>query len=395
MKQGIFISFLLFYSLFSFSQNSYVTLDGQTIPGTIENYKEWSKIPTTALFKDNSGTIITLTPQNCKSFTAGSDTYVSYNGTRILNTDDAMKSQSIQSNELIKDSVHVFLRKIYQFNNYILYKLVDKKRSNFYFSDNDNIQELEFYETLDNKDIVPFNGYKIFLNNEFSNKDIPGLQHKINLLAYKETDLINFFAEILNDKQHSSGKLRNKYPGEILIGLGANQNIASLEKNSSSLFHGNSFTPSLEFALRIYNQRNFGKIFFQPSINIFSLLSDLSKASSKVKAMVVTINLGAGYMFIKKPDFSFYVEVAGALPVLFNFQTQQGSNGKYIKSVGPDDRITVHPEAGIIIKRNLNISAAYLLPIRLPFNSDVQYSYKFSQASVTLRYAFIQGHKMK
>jgi hypothetical protein len=395
MKQALFICLLLFYSSFAFCQHSYVTSNGQTILGTIENYREWSKNPTTVLFKDNSGTAITLTPQNCKSFTAGSDTYVGYNGTRILNTDNAMRSQSVQSNVIIRDSVHVFLRQIYQFNNYTLYKLFDKKRTNFYFSDNGDIKELEFYETIENKDIVPFNGYKSFLNDEFSDKNIAGLQQKINTLSYKENDLINFFADILNDKQHSSENLRNKYPGEILIGIGANQNVATLENNGPYIFHRTSVSPSFEFALRIYNQRNFGRIFFQPSINAFSLLSDFSKAPAKVKAMVVTFNLGAGYMFVKKPDFSFYVEAAGALPVLFNFQTQQGTNGKYVKSHGPDDRITVHPEAGIIIKRNLNISASYLLPIRLPFNSNIGYAYKLSQASIALRYAFIQGNGKK
>lgn len=395
MKQILSISFILFYSSFAFCQHSYETSDGQTIPGTIKNYKEWSKNPTTVHFIDNSGKTITLTPQNCKSFTAGSDKYVSYNGTRILNSDNAMKSQSVQSDSLIRDSVHVFLRQIYQFNNYALYKLFDSKRTNFYFSDNGDIKELEYYETIEHNTIVPFDGYKSFLNREFSDKSVAGFQYKLNSLVYKENDLLDFFADVFNDKQHSSEKLRNKYPGEILIGVGANQNVATLENNGPYIFHRTSISPSFEFALRIYNQRNFGRIFFQPSINAFSLLSDFSKATAKVKAMVVIINLGAGYLFVRKPDFSFYGEAAGALPVLFNFQTQQGSNGKYIKSHGPDDRITVHPEAGIIIKRNLNISASYLLPIRLPFNSNYQYAYKLSQASVVFRYAFIQGHAKK
>lgn len=67
MKQSLFIFFLL-YSTFSFSQDSYVTLNDQTIHGTIENYKEWSKNPTTVLFKDSiDGNSIYLTPANCKS----------------------------------------------------------------------------------------------------------------------------------------------------------------------------------------------------------------------------------------------------------------------------------------------------------------------------------------
>jgi hypothetical protein len=221
MKQILFISFLLFSSLFSFSQDSYITLDGKTVNGTVENYKEWSKNPTTVLFKDNvNDSEIILTIENCKSFTVGSDYFISYSGTRILNSDDIL-SQGLKSDQMVKDSIHVFLRRIYQFNNYALYKLYDNKRINYYVSDHINIKELEFYETIKDNTIAPFNGYKNYLMQHFSSKGIKGLEWKINNLNYKENDLLNFFAFVFRDKSHSSENLRNKYASEILLGAGS------------------------------------------------------------------------------------------------------------------------------------------------------------------------------
>ena len=399
MKQSLFIFFLL-YSTFAFSQDSYVTLNDQIIHGTIENYKEWSKNPTTVLFKDSTdGNSIYLTPANCKSFTADlSDKFTSYKGTRILNTDNVMYSHGLQSDQLEKDSVQVFLRQIYQFKNYTLYKLFDDKRTNFYLSHNGVIKELEYFENINNNQVVPFNGYKDYLLEEFSDKGIGGLQHKVDILAYKENDLINFFADVFGDKAHSSEKLRNKYSNEILIGIGANENFSSIT-NSRATYKQASTSPSFEIGLRIYNQRNFGRLFFQPSISVMSLSNTFNEGVDlitpyKTKATLVSVKLGAGYMFLKKSNISVYAAAAGALPVLFNYRTLVGT-GKYVQSDGPYDKFTINPELGIIIKQTLNISFSGTLPFELPFLSDPSYVYKVSQSSIILRYAFIEGSKKK
>jgi hypothetical protein len=395
MKQVLLISFLMFFTSYAFCQDSYVTLEGKTIYGKIENYREWSKNPSAVVFKDSAGgNTITLTPENCKKFSAGTDEFVSYHGTRILNSDNIVSSQGLQSNHMVKDTINVFLRKIYGFNNYAVYKLFDNKRINFYFSDNGDIKELEFYESLVRNTAVPFYGYKVFLANKFSDDQIEGLRHKIDVLPYKENELINFFADIFNDKLHASEKLRNKYPSEMLVGIGGNQNFGTLEDiYGRYTFKQTSFSPSFEIALRLYSQRNFGKLFFQPSVSVMPLSNTFNNEVFKVKTTVMNINLGAGYMFVKKPDFSFYAEAAGSLPVLFNFDTRKGASNKFVGTNGPDDRITVHPELGMIIKRTLNISIHGMLPIRLPFTADQEYAYKVSQASVALRYVFISGKK--
>lgn len=397
MKKSLFIFFLL-SSTFVFSQDFYVTLNDQTIHGTIEHYKEWSKNPKTVLFKDSiSGSSIYLTPANCKSFTVGlSDKFISYNGTRILNTDNAINSHGVQSDQLEKDTIQVFLRQIYQFKNYTLYKLFDAKRANFYLSDNSVTTELEYYENINSNQVVPFNGYKNYLLKEFSDKGVEGLLHKVEILAYKEDDLLNFFADIFGDKSNSSEKLRNKYSNEILVGIGANENFGSITNFSSATYKQTSTSPSFEIALRIYSQRNFGRIFFQPSISVMPLSNTFNEGLVfKTKATLVNVNLGVGYMFLKKSNISVYAAAAGGLPIIFNYKTLRGTNSKYINSDSPDDRLTLHPEMGLIIKRSLNISFTGTLPFKLPFLSDPSFTYKVSQASVVLRYAFIEGGKKK
>lgn len=393
MKQIFFISLLLVCSLFSFSQDSYTTLDGKTVSGTVENYKEWSKNPTTALFKQNNGKEITLTPDNCKDFTAGSDYFTSYNGTRILNSTDIL-SNELKSDKMVKDSVHVFLRRIYRLNNYAVYKLYDNKRINFYFSSDGNIEELEYYETLTNNAAEPFNGYKDYLLQQFSGKGIKNLQGKINDLDYKENDLLDFFSYVFGDKLNTSEKLRNKYASEFLLGAGLNESFGKLETtDGANSFRGNSFAPSLEIGLRIYSQRNFGKLFFQPTITLMPLYSSFRQNTFKTQATLVNANLGIGYMFVKKEHFSFYVDGAGGLTLLFGYQTKEDYRGGFVKSKGADNRMTVHPEIGVLLSKKLNIAFSEMLAMKMPFWANMAFDYKVSQTSLSIRYAFVQKKK--
>jgi hypothetical protein len=397
MKKSLFI-FFLFSSNFLFSQDSYVTLNDQIVHGKIEQYKESSKNPKTVLFKDSvSGSSIYLTPANCKSFTVGlSDKFISYNGTRILNTDNAINSHLMQSAQLEKDNIQVFLRQIYQFQNYSVYKLFDDKRTNFYLSNNGVITELEYYENVNGNQVIPYYGYKNYLLNEFSDKTIKNLQHKVEILRYEENDLLNFFTNIFNDKSNSSEKLRNKYSNEILVGIGVNENFGTVTNFGNATYNKTSTSPSFEIALRSYSQRNFGRIFFQPSISVMPLSHTFNEGSIfKTKATLVNVNLGVGYIFLKKSNISIYGVAAGGVPIIFNYKTLKGTNGEYINSGSPDVRFTFHPEMGLIIKRSLNISVAGTLPFKLDFLSDPSFNYKVSQVSVVLRYAFIGGGKKK
>ena len=397
MKKGLFI-FFLFSSNFLFSQDSYVTINDQIVHGTIEHYKESSKNPKTVFFKDSiSGNSIDLTPANCKSLTVGlSDKFISYNGTRIINTDNAINSHLMQSAQLEKDNIQVFLRQIYQFGSYTLYKLFDDKRTNFYLSNNGIITELEYYENVNGNQVIPYYGYKNYLLNEFSDKAIKGLQHKVEILRYEENDLLNFFTNIFNDKSKSSEKLRNKYSNEILVGIGLNINFGTVTNLGSATYNNTSYSPSFEIALRTYSQRNFGRIFFQPSLSVMPLSHTFNEGSTfKTKATLVNVNFGVGYIFLKNSNLFIYAAAAGGVPIIFNYKTHKGTIGEYVNSGSPDVRFTVHPEMGLVVNRTLNISFTGTLPFKLNFLSDPSFNYKVSQFSVVLRYAFVEGGKKK
>jgi hypothetical protein len=392
----IIIPFLLFLSTSAFSQDSYVTNNGQTVNGQVLNYKEWSKNPSEVKFQKTDGSVIILTQENCGSFVAGTDKYLSYHGTRVANTDNVLVSHNDDGATMIKDTVNAFLRQIYQFDGYTLYELFDNKRINFYLDKNGNIKELEYYETIKDGTVDPNNSYKAYLYNEFAGKGIKDFQVDIKKLRYNENDLENFFANVLGDQSHASEKLRNKYPSEILLGVGANVNSGTMHSwTSYPYYHQTTFSPSVEFGLRLYSQRNFGKFFFQPTIGVMPL-SNTFKASGIqtkiVKATEVNVAIGAGYMFLKKQDISVYADGAALLCILANYETKYGDR-KYVGADGSDARITGQVELGVIVRRNLNISVRNSFPIRIIFPANTNYTYKLSQLSLAVRYAFIHGHK--
>lgn len=248
---------------------------------------------------------------------------------------------------MIKDTVHVFLRQIYKHNDFALFKLMDNKRINFYVSDSGSIKELEYFETMTNSTMIPFNGYKNYLLTRFS--DVHGVETRIDKLSYREINLINFFAYVFNDAKHATEKLRNKYPTEILLGAGANLVFQSLSNYSTFNFKSNDFAPSLEFAIRIHSQRNFGKLFSLLAVSVMPISGSFNNDVYNTKPTMVTLSLGAGYTLVKKEAISCYIQASGTIPIFINYQTRQGLQSEYIKSIGPDTRLMVVPEIGILI----------------------------------------------
>ena len=397
MKKAILSPFALLYCLITFSQDTYVDLKNQTTQGTIENYKEWTKNPTEVKFKTAYGVEITLTPQNCKSFTAQKDVYISYMGTRVGNTDNVMNITGLVSKEMEKDTVSVFLRQVYSYSNYTLYKLFDSKRTNFYLSENGNIQELEYFQYINSsKTVIPYDGYKTYLYQKFKDIANNDIMSKLQTLSYTEPELVNFLAYIFNDKEQSSEKKRNNYPSEIFIGVGATANIGSLvDNNNNTAFKATAAEPSFEIGLRLYSQRKFGKFIFQPGINVMPLSNTFNNGMYEIKSTMFSANLGAGYAFVKTQAFSFYGIVNGSLMIPFSEETTvtYGNNHVKYKSNDLNDRLTVRPELGAIINRSLNIVLSGYFPLHLPFNGNSPYKYKVSGLSLGVRYAFIQRRK--
>ena len=392
MNKLLLISFLTFCATAAFSQDSYITPDGQTVNGSVENNREWLKNPLSVVFTKSDGSTISLTPENCRSFTAGTDSYLSYHGTRVANPENVLSSHNDEGPAIIKDTVNAFLRQVYQFDGYGLYELYDNKRINFYLDKNGSIRELEYYETIKDGNVDPFNSYKAYLYQEFAARKTTNFSDKLKNLHYNENDLHNFFAAVLGDQAHASEKLRNKYPAETFVGVGANVNSGTMHSwTSYPYFHQTTFVPSVEFGLRLYSQRNFGKFFFQPTIGVMPLLNTFKAsaiATKIVKATQVDVAIGAGYMFLKKQDISVYADGAALLSLFANYETKDG-NSKYVGSGGSDGRITGQAELGVVIRRKLNIAFRNTFPIRMMFPANTNYTYKLSQVSLALRYAFV------
>lgn len=100
--------------------------------------------------------------------------------------------------------------------------------------------------------------------------------------------------------------------------------------------------------------------------------------------------MGVGYMVIKKRDMSVYAKGAPQLRLFAKYKTKDGN---YVGNDGSNGRITGEAELGVVIKRNLNFALRNTFPIRLKFPANTNYTYKLSQMSLALRYAFIHDRK--
>lgn len=405
MKKVFFVLALLNYTTAALCQDYYVSNNNDTIRGVVVNYKEWSRNPVEVLFKLSSASnSLKLNPSNCKSIVIGSsDRYISYSGTRILNSENISSKAGLHDDDqLRRDSILVFLREIYQYKGYAFYKLSDNKRTNFYLDKNGALKELEYYEYINDANVViPNNAYKIYIAEQLSGENNTGLDQKIAKLTYNEKSLIDFLAKVLQDDFHVSEKMRNKYPDEFFAGLGMNLNTGRIENSGASAngsYSTTTFSPSFEVGLRIYSQRNFGRSFFQPALNVTSFSHNFhlkDNTEYKMKATVLSGHIAAGYLFQKKSVLSFYGIIGAGMTLVLNYKTSF-INGSYSQTIKADkvlNKLTFHPEFGLVIHKSLNVALTGTLPFKLPLYSNFTYAYAISKAGIIIRYLFIKNKK--
>lgn len=386
MNKSLITCALFFIAATANCQDIYITNNGDTVHGKITDYAQWSKSPVKVEFSDNSGNNITLTPLNCKSFTVNnSDVYISYSGNRIVNTDNIKSSVGTGNKVMATEHVDAFLRRIYQYKGFALYKYADNKRINFFLSKNDSLKELEYYEYIDENSnaLQTDDAYKFYIHDQLQNIDAPNKQKEIDNLVYREDALINFFAKILSDKANATEKKRDKYPSEIFGGIGVEGKFGTLKHYDGSKVHQTSISPLLEIGMKIYGQRNFGKFFFQPLI-AFSFLDNTindSKNNYKLRnrATLVSTRLGPGYTFLKKQGISVYASAMAQLDFVFGYKstyTYTGStyNGTYT-SWATMIKISLNPEIGLMLNHSINIALQGSLPYRLPVYYNPSYYY--------------------
>lgn len=392
----IFITCLsIFLVLDSSCQDMYVTNSGDTIHGKITNYEEWDRNPQEVTFIDNSGKSITLTPLNCKSFSAGkSDTYVSYSGPRLLNSTDIINTYGLNSSVDTTENINTFLRLIFHHKEFSLYKYLDTKRTNFFLATNGSIKELAYYEYTDDGGNTKTNeAYKIYILNQLNLVNDPDLMNKINSLVYEESALVKFFVNILRDKDYKAEKIRKNYATEILVGIGIQARFGSGVSGDGSNARQTALNPLAEIGVRFYGHRNYGKLFFEPSL-IVSILNqhftELYHISFKAQGTIVGARIGPGYFFAKKEGINFYA----ALPIGVDFiggyrTTYTGSTTtQTIKSIDTPIRFVLNPEIGVDLNHKFNISLKYTTPYNFNQSNYGNLPYKTSTCSLDVSFIF-------
>lgn len=386
MSKLLVTCLLFIVSNASNAQDTYVNNNGDTVHGKITNYTQWSKSPSKVDFSDNSGNNITLTPLNCKGFKVdNSDAYISYSGTRIVNTDNIKNSVSTGNKIMSTEHIDGFLRRIYQYKGFTLYKYSDSKRINFFLSKNDSLKELEYYEYIDDNSnaLQTDDAYKYYILDQLKDIDAPDKQKEIDNLEYRQDALINFFAKILDDKANATEKKRDRYPSEVFGGIGVDGKFGSLTHADGSKFRQTSVSPLFEIGMRIYGQRNFGKLFFQPIVALSFLDNTIndSKNSFKLRnrGTLVSARMGPGYTFLKKQGISVYASAMVQLDFVFGYKSIYTYTGTIYS--GELDypatmiKVSLNPEVGLMINRSINIALQGSLPYRLPVYYNETYYY--------------------
>ncbi len=394
MRKIIITCALLFLCIVAFCQDVYVNNNGDTVRGKVTNYTEWVRNPANISFQENSGNTVQLTPLTCKAFTvANSDIYISYSGTRVLNTDNATDIHSLKSDILTTEQINAFLRQVYSYKGFALYKFIDGKRTNFYLSKNGTLKELEYYEYVDDDKVRTHDAYKSYILSQVNDIDVPGKANKAEALTYSEDALVNFFAEVLNDKAQGTVKKRTKYANEVFIGAGAHANFGTITYQDGAKAHQTTIAPLLEAGIRVHAQRNFGKAFLQTSLAFSTLAHTINPGNEeafKTSATVFSLRLGPGYTFIKSSNISVYGTFLVSLDFLFDYKSTYGA-GVYATTVKSGEtltKLTLVPEVGVVFKHSLNVALQGILPYSLPlifFGSD---HYSVYGAGVVVRYMF-------
>lgn len=394
MKHSIFLPLLLFVSLASFSQKKtvngyYINLVGDTIKGQFPQYKQPERNPVHIEFISTDNRDVTLTSQNCISFHVnGYDSYIAYNGPRMINPIDGPWEDKKNEFSNKYDTIHSFLRIIYQEQAITLYSYQDKIRVNFFYKISGNsIIELEkkLYNGYDPDHIRITQAINIFrdqLNELFAMQiETKKLQPKLNSLKYTERDLLKFM-DLLNgtDVANQSHK---KYPLVLFVGTGAS--FSSLDITGDKGFaetqirHRSPVSPVLIFGANFYANRNTGRILISPRIKLYQFTAkgtiDRTPGTppyiqeSKVRSdLMINPSAMIGYNIINKPRLTWYTSAGFGGAIMVNgketqtIMTPTGTSNVIIEKNIDPLIFVINIETGINVAKNIAIWLNYQPP---------------------------------
>ncbi|HMG83927.1 MAG TPA: hypothetical protein VK559_12880 [Ferruginibacter sp.] len=362
----------------------YINSAGGTVRGSFPQYKDWTNNPDKVVFLPSNATEpISLTTSNCSLFEVDDyDTYIAYAGKRITNPIDLNSSSDQIDSTSQFDTIQIFLRIIFNYDDFKLLMLQRKDRINiFYQKKNEQPIELVYksYSTsADNfKSITTYKDQlEAMFWDSISEKH---LAQNLNTLSYGEGSLANFMKKVYSVP---TVKVKKKamYKVSYSINIGAAVNFLSTTgKNNyqqTNIKSTSTISPVLTLGMYIPFGRNFGKLGLSPQLSLYSYKNS---GSYTLSINNVTHTLGAQYKtdllivpkvyvtykMIENKNFEWNAG-AGIGLAIASGQTQIFSDNSIYyfadSSKGKDIYPTINFQTGFVLKKKINFLINYSLP---------------------------------
>jgi hypothetical protein len=328
MKQLTILLLLLAPTLSIIAQKTnftgyYITPEGQSISGKFPNYIDNAKTPLTVKFEDSaSSRVIELSPSKCRSLVVEHfDRFIAFKGRRLSNPTEWRNIALHDENKDTFEEVSGFLRVLFDNEKLGLYQLIDNKRTNYYVSVNGKApEELLYKVSLDEYGGVrPSTVFKVQLIQmlkEYGSED-NRLESRMEGVTYSSKSLLALFQSITGSLPP---KEKRKYPLQVFGGIGISFNKFHVAGDASNVAAGNYKTqesPVFEIGVKIFNQRNFGRVFVLVRANYYQYKNFSDDVPSPpyqpgfFKASVLSFPVSIGYEVIDGSD----VKVSASLGV--------------------------------------------------------------------------------
>ena len=381
----------------------YINTKGDTIFGKFINYPEYKASPATIPFQPTGASAeIQLSPANCtKVVIAHSDTYIAYKGKRLTNETDYRIAEG-KTDDAYED-VTVFLRQLFDDGRFQLYELTDSKRNNYYISSASTpLKELYFRAYTEDNNVVESPYFRSQLSFLFrdSLKQASRLQNQLEKTTYTAESLTRLFALVTTGK--ASGGPKEKYPARFFAGLGASFNMFTVKGDQTQMptIVGNYKTmvsPLVEIGVRLYSQRNYGRLFFTIRANAYKYKNTLhfpgypyspnSASDNTFKATVITVPVSAGYQFIHGKNLSVAFSAGAAALILFNnISTTTSAYSTSQRDNAVSFTYNAFGEAEAVWMKTLSLYAGGYIPASV--GNYAYYAPRHSSIKVGLRYYF-------
>lgn len=379
----------------------YINLKGDTVFGKFPNYRESSNSPTDLPFQvKGSYETISLSPAICQRISvATADNYVAYRGKRQTNATNYNNAQMADTANLYED-ISAFLRELYNDGHYHLYQFLDKRRSNFYVSEDDKpLRELSYKEYLINGNAVESFEYRLQLQDFFRPvlEQDPEKQRFIVNVSYSSSSLMDLFSKMLTGRKASGSK--NKYPPGVFVGFGASVN--SLRVTTGAGFAGinvldeaadypSQSSPLFGAGIKLYSQRNFGRLFFTLRVDYYHFqhahnFDDAYPGAfidphtvTTFKSNVISLPVGVGYKIISSKGLTVDLSAGASYLLLLHdseLHVTDSTNTVSFPDRPRHNALGFFGEAEIVLSNKFSFFGGIYTPVSITLADDYNASH--------------------